>query len=543
MAISRAELCARWAARLVFLAAALVFVNAVTSQVALPPMHPVHEYSFFDLKVYRHAAGVVSSGRPLYSVKLRRGLGFTYPPFSVLLFLPLTWLRVRQAELVVTLMNVALIAVAVHAAVALGRRLVSNGRGDLDDDRGREGGSQGLRVNSLARQFRTAGSLAHQLRAAGSRAHQLRTADSLAHQLRTAGARARWLGMAGSIVRWLATAGSAWGWLAAAAALWFEPVTSAIGYGQIDLLIAALAIADLAYGRRSRAGGIGIGLAAAIKLTPLVFIPYLALTGRGRMAARALAAFALSIVVALVVLPSDSLKYWGGKFLDLARVAGHAHDPGAGVADQSLRGGLLRLLPGIQHAGPVWMPAALLVGVVGLTLAARAARRGDEVWGYLLAAITGLLISPVSWTHHWAIVVPGVLALVVSNRRRPVALLLSAAAAFLFADEGYKLWPLIMHKPPLVHFSGSGQLLANLYVLGGLAALTIAAALDLRWTLAHRRLGARRLLRPTLPVPTRTGAAAIPRPRFATPDPGHSGARLRAMTTSQQVAPDRQSSR
>jgi alpha-1,2-mannosyltransferase len=512
VAISRAELCARWAARLVFLAAALVFVNAAISQVALPPMHPAHEYSFFDLKLYRHAAGVVSSARPLYSVKLRRGLGFTYPPFSVLLFLPLTWLRMRQAELVVTLMNVALIAVAVHAALALGRRLVSNGRGDRDDNRGREGGSRPLRVNSLTRRLRTAGSLTP------------------------------WLGTAGSIVRWLATAGSAWGWLAAAAALWFEPVTSAIGYGQIDLLIAALAIADLAYGRRSRAGGIGIGLAAAIKLTPLVFIPYLALTGRGRMAARALAAFALSIVVALMVLPSDSLKYWGGKFFDVSRVAGHAHDPGAGVADQSLRGGLLRLLPGIQHTGPVWMPAALLVGVVGLTLAVRAARRGDEVWGYLLAAITGLLISPVSWTHHWAIVVPGVLALVVSNRRRPVALLLSAAVAFLFADEGYKLWPLIMHKPPLVHFSGSGQLLANLYVLGGLGAIGLAAALDLQRTLARRRLEARRQVVPILPAQAATWDPALPQPRFATPDPGHSGARLRAMTTSQQVATDRQSS-
>ncbi|MGH2836519.1 MAG: glycosyltransferase family 87 protein, partial [Solirubrobacteraceae bacterium] len=299
MAISKGNLCARWAARLVFITAAAMFVSAATSHVALPPLHPVHEYGFFDLKVYRHAAGVVNGGQPLYSVKLRRGLGFTYPPFAVLLFLPLTLISLAQSELAMTLVNVVLVAVAVHAALALGRRVVDAGRSN----------------------------------AGGHRRHGRR------RRRRSEATR--------SVVSWLATAGSAWGWLAAAAALWFEPVTSAIGYGQIDLLIAALAIADLAYGKRTRARGVGIGLAAALKLTPLVFIPYLALTGRGRIAARALVAFGLSIVVALIVMPSDSLKYWGGKFLDLSRVAGHGHLSGAGVADQSLRGGLLRLLPGI----------------------------------------------------------------------------------------------------------------------------------------------------------------------------------------------------
>jgi alpha-1,2-mannosyltransferase len=490
VAIPKGELCVRWAARLLFLAAAAMFVKAAMSHAALPPMHPVREYSFFDLKVYRHAAGVVSGGQPLYSVKLRRGLGFTYPPFAVLLFLPLTLLSVARSELVVTLLNVGLVAVAVHAAVRLGRRPADALQSD-------PGGKPLLGRDRCSAAIRSGGS-------------------------------------------WLASGGSAWGWLAAAAALWFEPVTSAIGYGQIDLLIAALAIVDLAYGRHSRAGGVGIGLAAALKLTPLVFIPYLALTGRGRMAARALAAFGVSIVVAFLVLPSDSLKYWGGRFLDLSRVAGHARHSGAGAADQSLHGALLRLLPGIQHLGPTWMLVALLVGVVALSLAVRAARRGDEVWGYLLAALTGLLISPVSWTHHWAIVVPGALALVVSNRRRPVAGVISAAAAYAFAVEGYKLWPLILHKPPLVHFSGSGQLLANLYVLGALATIAIAAGVDLWQTLAHRRRGARRLVAPLLPATAGSWEPVRPQPQLAT-DPGHSGAGLRAMTTSQQVAPDRQS--
>ena len=43
------------------------------------------------------------------------------------------------------------------------------------------------------------------------------------------------------------------------------------------------------------------------------------------------------------------------------------------------------------------------------------ARRGDEAWGFMLIALTGLLVSPVSWTHHWTIAVAGVWLLVVES--------------------------------------------------------------------------------------------------------------------------------
>lgn len=280
------------------------------------------------------------------------------------------------------------------------------------------------------------------------------------------------------------------GWIAAAIALWAEPVVSTIGYGQIDLLIAALVSADLAYGRSSRAGGVGIGIAAALKLTPLIFIPYLLLSQRRRMASRALATFALSILVAFIALPKDAARYWDGTVFSISRVTGRHHLSGGGPVDQSLRGALERLLPHLAHTNLVWLAVCLVVGCLGLLLAVRAARDGRELDGFLLAAVTGLLVSPVSWTHHWAIVVPGLVALATSVPRSSTRWLLSLLAAEL-AVASSAIWLVVALDPVGTRLGVLGQFSADPYVLSGLAAIAIAAARELRHATLSRALLAR----------------------------------------------------
>ena len=460
---------------LVFMASAATLTATIVARAPLLPMHELHEYHlfdelrayrFFDLKIYRRAAEIVSHGRPLYATKLKHGLGFTYPPLAVLMFFTLRWLSVRGDELAVTIVNLALVAVIAHVALRLRRPSAQHARPWSRDARRRP-------------------------------------------QLMTAG------------------------WLAAAVAIWAEPIFSTLGYGQIDLLIAACVVVDLVYGSRSRAGGIGIGLAAALKLTPLVFIPYLALTGRGRMALRALAAFAVSIGVALVVVPRDARSYWlGGKFMDLSRVTGRTHLAGSGAANQSLRGTLLRLLPSTSHLTVIWLLACAAVAAVGLLLAVRAARRGDEAWGFMLVAVTGLLICPISWTHHWTIAVAGVIALVAS-RGRPVLRSLRSLVAIAFALGSSAIWIVIMLGPG--HHPGATALvLGNLYVFAGLGVIATAAALDLRHVAGGRARARRRVsVGPLVP--------AARAPAFAAP--GHPGGPVRTITTSQALAPDRQSLR
>jgi alpha-1,2-mannosyltransferase len=393
-----------WWPRLVFLTSAVTVAAGAAGVVSLPLMRPLTAYGFFDLRVYRAAVHVVALGEPLYTAHLRHGLGFTYPPFAVLVMMPLRWLSLVHAEQAVTLGDILLVAIAAHAAA------------------------------------RMRGPAARSARA---------------------------------------------GWVAAAIALWAEPVISTIGYGQIDLLIATLVIVDIAYGGRTRVGGIGIGLAAALKLTPLIFIPYLLLTRRGRMAGRAAGAFALSIAVSFVTVPRDALRYWSGTVFDISRVTGRHHLSGAGPANQSLRGALLRLLPGLAHVSVVWLPACVLVACVGLLIAVRAARQENELLGYLLTAITGLLVSPVSWTHHWAIVVPGALALATTatgeGRRRVLVL---AAAELALASSA--IWLLIDLDPAGTRLGPGGLVLADLYVLAGLGTLTAVTAAELQRALAGR---------------------------------------------------------
>ena len=481
---------------MVFIGSAWLMLRTATTTNPLPPVFPLPDFHYFDLRVYREAALLVDHGGPLYSAHLRHGLGFTYPPFAVLLFMPLSWLSLHAAELDSALINIVLTATAVHAAMRLGRP------------------------------------------AAPAR---------------------------------LRGGGSTVGWLAAAAALWIEPISTTIGYGQVDLLITVLVLVDLAYLRRTRVSGIGIGVAAALKLTPLIFIPYLLFTRRGPAAARALGVLAASIVVSFIALRRDAIAYWGGKFLDFSRVTGARHDAGAGPTNQSLRGAVMRLFPTVSDPRAIWLLAALVVAVVGLVIAVRVAQRGDQVMGFLLTAITGLLISPVSWTHHWTIAVPGVLALLVRSRRS-VSGALGAVLALAFAVDGYVIWWLMLERPVPLHLGPAQLFVRDLYVVGGIGVIAFAGAGELR-RLVGRRLeiptldgifnvtsALGRSQRPPRPVPEAhplTQAHAVtqshpfhqpisvtqPPPQLAATGTGHPGATLRAITTSQPGPADRQSLR
>ena len=147
-----------------------------------------------------------------------------------------------------------------------------------------------------------------------------------------------------------------------ALALLTRPVAYTLHLGEINLILAALIGADLL--RRQDGAwwqGIGTGLAAGIKLTPLIFVAYLALTGRLRAAVTAAGAFALTLAAGFAWLPGRSRAFWlGGVFYDQSRVG----DP-ANPSDQSLAGAVARLAwlcwppPHWNWPGNARRPAAL----------------------------------------------------------------------------------------------------------------------------------------------------------------------------------------
>ena len=264
-----------------------------------------------------------------------------------------------------------------------------------------------------------------------------------------------------------------------AAAIWLEPERTNLKYGQVNVLLTTLVLLNLVWIERDgnhRFGGALIGVAAGIKLTPALFAVYLLATRRYRAAATAAAAFGATVAIAFALVPGDAARYWDLSFLDPAHV-GRIQN----VANQSLLGALARVL-GTLSVGPVWLPAAAAVGGAGIALAARAGRAGQAAQAFALCAVTSLLISPISWSHHWVLAVPALLVAVVAAARRwpSRTAVAGLAAVAVVAVAG---WTAIIWRVPLggghyaeLNLTPVQLIAADAYVLAGLGVLVAAAS-------------------------------------------------------------------
>ena len=193
--------------------------------------------------------------------------------------------------------------------------------------------------------------------------------------------------------------------LLSAAVFLAEPVLRDLYLGQVELALMTLVLWDFSQPDQRWWKGAGIGVAAGIKLVPLIFIPYLLLTRRFRQAAVACGAFAVTVIAGYVVLPADSSRWWRHEmFADSGRVVTFLGQE----SNQSLRGLITRLAGSAAAGVAPWVAAVAIVAVLGLGAAVLLARTGHEAAGVLACALTGLLVSPVSWDHHWVWMVPGV---------------------------------------------------------------------------------------------------------------------------------------
>ncbi|UFQ15605.1 MULTISPECIES: glycosyltransferase 87 family protein [Streptomyces] len=372
------------------------------------------DVSMIDLMVYRAEGETVRAGGDLYALRTTEAhLPTTYPPFAALLFTPLTLLDTPDMRMLATLGNLVLLVafVALSLRLILEERLILKERFALEE--------RHARVEA---------------------------------------------------VLWVS-----------ALAVWCEPVWTTLRYGQINLLLAVLVLWDLSRRPGHRWAGLGIGLAAAVKLTPALFAVFLLLTGaaealrRGvwrpavRHACVAAVSFAGATLLAAAVLPYDSRRFWTRMVFEAGRV-GLAED----TANQSLRGVLARLLHSADP-GPWWAMSAAVSCALGLAAAVAAALRGERARAVLCCAATALLVSPVSWSHHWVWCVPMVLALGVEAARRGGPLRWAAAGAACLVFCSYALWWVPHGAGRLELAQNYGQMtLSGLYVLTASAFLLAA---------------------------------------------------------------------
>ena len=236
-------------------------------------------------------------------------------------------------------------------------------------------------------------------------------------------------------------------------ALALEPVWQNLTFGQINLLLMLAVLIDLVQPER-RWSGVLVGVAAGVKLTPLLFVVLLVLVGRRMTAGRALLAFTGTVAIGLATIPGSAAAYWTHNLIRAGRVG-----PPELAHNQSVFGALTRLLDHPPRT-LLWLavagPLALAVVVVGAVWW----RRGDRVLGVGLGASAMLLASPVSWSHHWVWAVPVGLVLWERNRWAGVGwTAVFVARPFVWPPWGERQeygWG------PIEHIPGNAYLLAVL---------------------------------------------------------------------------------
>lgn len=252
---------------------------------------------------------------------------------------------------------------------------------------------------------------------------------------------------------------------ATAAGLATEPVYHTLFNGQINTILLAFVLADVWRVAQGRRAGIATGIAAAIKLTPGIFVLLFLLTRRTKAALAAMATFAVCTLIGYLVAPGASRLYWTRIFYDTKRVDAPY------IGNQSLYGTAIRLLGGAGHAGGWYLLLPLAAGVAGLATATVFARRGEWLTAAAVTGVTSLLISPVSWTHHWVWIMPALIVLARGRRGDRVA----AVCGWLLFVLAPLWWPPHSLSRPDYGFHWLLTLVTNCYVVAGIAFIGLMA--------------------------------------------------------------------
>lgn len=254
-----------------------------------------------------------------------------------------------------------------------------------------------------------------------------------------------------------------------------EPVMLDLSFGQINLILLAMVLVDLTtritVGSRTLPRGIGIGLATAIKLVPVIFVAYLIVTRQLRAARNAIVTIIACSLAAFALNPVASVAFWTKYLNDPARIGSVTY-----VSNQSLEGALDRVT---HHLWTPWAMESLqaVVVVLGVALAWWAWKTSSTLLAVLVVGDAGLLASPITWAHHMVWIVPILLWLWWGRDRPAHARWWAGAVGFVFYLA--PMW-LLAHGPVAdTHERGWSLLVSNSFALLALAML-VGVALSLR---------------------------------------------------------------
>lgn len=329
-----------------------------------------------------------------------------------------------------------------------------------------------------------------------------------------------------------------------------EPFNQSVGFAQVNTAMMALVMIDVAAPPSWKGRGVASGLAAAIKLTPAIAVLIFLLRRQWRSAITMVATSLTVTLLSWIISPSESARFFFDAMWDPQR-AGDAYYAG----NQNLKGFVARALP--ENAWSITWAIAVVLALVAavwlclriqaaatsvvtsrsasddvasglLNTAAPAAPAGDatetaasdavaapsavatspaspalpENLATLLTAAVimtlGLLVSPITWSHHWVWGLASVVALIAVALRLKsaplAALALAQGALFIMAPH----WWFPYGQVNELHWSVVKQLVGSSYTLAA-----IASGVALAWALpvqATARLGWNSLRRTDAPI-------------------------------------------
>jgi alpha-1,2-mannosyltransferase len=269
------------------------------------------------------------------------------------------------------------------------------------------------------------------------------------------------------------------GWLlslAGAAVVYVvEPVVQTLAFGQLGIFLVALVVLDLAPGprvftRRLLSEGMLTAVAAAIKLTPAIFVVYLLVVRKFRAFWVAVVTCIAITLASAAIVPAASYQFW-------TRLA-HG-DTGLGhsiiyYTNQSVLADIVRTFGLGPEPAIIGLVLSSAVAAAGVWAAALWHRLGDVRLAVNLCGVAGLLASPVSWLHHFVWVVPLAMSLL---ERRPVS---PRSLPFWYLALGWLFVGWVVMAPFMglpngadveLQWSWSQHLLASITTVVGLALL------------------------------------------------------------------------
>ncbi len=250
-----------------------------------------------------------------------------------------------------------------------------------------------------------------------------------------------------------------------------EPIRQTYGFGQINLVLMAAVALDCLARKTFWPRGMLIGIAVSVKLTPGGYLLYFLLRKDWKGAITLVVSAIGAVAVGFVLFPHDSPEYWFHTLADTGRIG-----PPWYAGNQSIKGFVFRLGYSTSVSTLLW----LVLSVAAVALAALWMKRlldsGANVAALMVNAAAVLLVSPVSWSHHWVWIAPALLVAadaIARGRRNPWFLGAVGAAVVMFAIG--PMWLLPHDHDRELTWNWWQQLVGNSYVLFTLAVFVVAA--------------------------------------------------------------------